>query len=117
MDKVIHFEIPTDNLDRAKTFYQSLFGWPLMDIPMMSYTIVRTTPVDEHNRPKEPGGINGGIRKRHRPLGNPLKIKCPITSPSLKVETDFTTDVRPCAAAHRNRVCLSPEDNQPSLLN
>ena len=27
MDKVVHFEIPVDNLDRAKSFYGSVFGW------------------------------------------------------------------------------------------
>ncbi len=29
MRKVVHFEIPADDLDRAKDFYGSVFGWRL----------------------------------------------------------------------------------------
>ncbi|HEY9205621.1 MAG TPA: VOC family protein, partial [Candidatus Methanoperedens sp.] len=27
MNKVSHFHIPVDNMDRAKKFYSSIFGW------------------------------------------------------------------------------------------
>jgi predicted enzyme related to lactoylglutathione lyase len=74
MDKVVHFEIPADNLDRAKTFYKSLFGWQITDIPEMNYTIVHTVPVDEHQMPKEPGGINGGMMKRSKPGEQPVIV-------------------------------------------
>ena len=49
MPKVVHFEIPADDLDRARTFYSSVFGWQLqtMDMPGGQYTSVVTTPVDE----------------------------------------------------------------------
>ncbi len=29
MDRVVHFEIPADDLERAKKFYGSIFGWEL----------------------------------------------------------------------------------------
>jgi len=29
MDKVVHFEIPADNLQRAQNFYGELFGWQI----------------------------------------------------------------------------------------
>lgn len=66
MDKVVHFEIPVDDLDRAKSFYGSVFGWGLQTYPdMQDYTIAMTTDVDEQTRgPREPGAINGGIMKR-----------------------------------------------------
>jgi predicted enzyme related to lactoylglutathione lyase len=64
MDAVMHFEIPVDDLDRAKRFYGSIFGWDLKDTPGMDYTSVETTPVDEQQRPKDPGAINGGMFKR-----------------------------------------------------
>ncbi len=64
MDKVVHFEIPADNLERAKKFYTSLFGWKMNDIPEMKYTIVHTVDVDKNNMPKESGAINGGMFKR-----------------------------------------------------
>lgn len=67
MDKVTHFEIPVDDLARAKAFYGSIFGWGLDDMDMgggMSYTIVRTVEVDDEQLPKERGAINGGIMQR-----------------------------------------------------
>jgi uncharacterized protein len=65
--KVVHFEIPTDDLDRAKDFYGSVFGWRLDSFPMAGgeYTGVTTTSVDEQTQmPTEPGAINGGMVKR-----------------------------------------------------
>jgi uncharacterized protein len=34
MRKVVHFEIPADDLDRAKAFYDSVFGWQLTTMPV-----------------------------------------------------------------------------------
>jgi len=31
MGKVVHFEIPADDLERAKDFYGSVFGWKFED--------------------------------------------------------------------------------------
>jgi predicted enzyme related to lactoylglutathione lyase len=67
MGKVVHFEIPADDIDRAKNFYGSIFGWDLQTVPMAGgeYTTVITTPVDEQTRmPTEPGAINGGMMQR-----------------------------------------------------
>ena len=65
MRKVVHFEIPADDLERAKEFYGSVFGWELADMPEMDYTVVKTTPVDEQTQlPSEPGAINGGMYRR-----------------------------------------------------
>ena len=61
MDSVIHFEIPTKDMERAKKFYKTLFDWQLQDMPEMNYCIVRTAEVDEKQMPKEPGTINGGL--------------------------------------------------------
>ena len=62
MDKVVHFEIPVDDVERARKFYGSIFGWGLKDWPMpdgSNYIAIWTTPVDEKTRiPKEPGAIN-----------------------------------------------------------
>ena len=59
MDKIVHFEIPADDVARAKDFYGSIFEWGLDDMEGMDYTIVRTVDVDEQQLPKEPGAING----------------------------------------------------------
>jgi predicted enzyme related to lactoylglutathione lyase len=68
VSKVVHFEIPADDLDRAKAFYGDVFGWDLQTMPMPgmgTYTTVVTTPVDpETQQPTEPGAINGGMTER-----------------------------------------------------
>jgi predicted enzyme related to lactoylglutathione lyase len=68
MNKVVHFEIPADDLARAKKFYSQLFGWHVQDWTMSDgsvYVGVRTVEIDEATHtPKEPGAINGGIIKR-----------------------------------------------------
>lgn len=73
MDKVVHFEIPTDDLPRAKEFYGSIFGWQLQTMDEMDYTIAMTTAVDEQTQmPTEPGGINGGMMKRSADTASPV---------------------------------------------
>jgi hypothetical protein len=34
MNKVVHFEIPADDVARAKEFYGSIFDWELQDMDM-----------------------------------------------------------------------------------
>ncbi|HEU4356204.1 MAG TPA: VOC family protein [Actinomycetota bacterium] len=51
MDKIVHFEIPVDDLARVKAFYGSILGWALDDVPGMDYTMVRTVAVDERQIP------------------------------------------------------------------
>lgn len=45
--RVVHFEIPADDVARATEFYRSIFGWDLQAVPNMDYTMIRTVPVDE----------------------------------------------------------------------
>ncbi len=68
MDSVVHFEIPADQVERAKTFYSKAFGWMLNTMPEMDYTIVTTTASDKNGIPTAPGAINGGMGKRRNPL-------------------------------------------------
>ena|SRR3972149_7370757 len=72
MDKVVHFEIPVDDLERAQKFYKSVFGWKMESLPGMEYIMIGTTPVDDKGTPKEIGAINGGMIKRQRPVTSPL---------------------------------------------
>ena len=68
MPKVVHFEIPAEDLDRAKKFYGAVFDWSLetMPVPGGEYTSVVTTPVDQQTQmPTEPGAINGGMMERN----------------------------------------------------
>ncbi len=76
MAKVVHFEIPADDLDRAKSFYGDVFDWQLdtMDMPGGGqYTGVMTTDVDPATMtPTEPGAINGGMVLREAPVTIPV---------------------------------------------
>jgi predicted enzyme related to lactoylglutathione lyase len=62
--RVVHFEIPFDDGDRARAFYQDAFGWNITPIPDMGYTLVSTGPTGEQGPPLEPGFINGGMLER-----------------------------------------------------
>jgi predicted enzyme related to lactoylglutathione lyase len=67
MDKVVHFEITYDDVERAKDFYRSVFEWDLTDVPMggdMAYTTATTVPIDDKMMPTEPGAINGGFTSK-----------------------------------------------------
>lgn len=63
MNKVSHFEIPTDDLKKAQQFYGDIFGWrfkPWSD----EYVSVQTINSDVDGKPLEMGGINGGLQKK-----------------------------------------------------
>ena len=65
MPKVVHFEIPADDVTRAREFYGGVFGWQLQEMQEMDYTLVETVPVDQKTQlPLEPGAINGGLMRR-----------------------------------------------------
>ena len=71
-NKVVHFEIPSDNPTRAKTFYEKSFGWKIDAYPgMPDYFGVSTTPVNDKRETTEPG-INGGMAKRGGALTHPV---------------------------------------------
>ena len=72
MDKVVHFEVPFDDAERATSFYREAFGWQLDSMPGFGYTMVTTTPTDERGRPSETGGINGGMLRRQGPITTPV---------------------------------------------
>ncbi len=72
MRSVVHFEIPADDVARAKEFYSSIFGWQMQDMPEMDYTIVQTTAVDENQMPTAPGAINGGLMRRSHETPTPV---------------------------------------------
>jgi hypothetical protein len=98
MDKVVHFEIPADDEDRARAFYASVFDWELQPMLELSYTIVRTAPVDEQTQlPTEPGAINGGMMKRTADTPAPvLTVGVDSIDEALKkIEAEGGNTVRP----------------------
>jgi predicted enzyme related to lactoylglutathione lyase len=71
-DKVVHFEIPADDVERAQAFYRDAFGWTINAMPEMGYTIVMTTESDEAGTPVERGAINGGMLQRQGQISSPV---------------------------------------------
>jgi uncharacterized protein len=72
MDKVVHFEVPFEDGERATTFYREAFGWQLNSMPQFRYVMVTTSATDEQGRPTEPGAINGGMLERQGPITAPV---------------------------------------------
>lgn len=72
MDKVVHFEIPTEDMKRAEKFYKENFGWGVNLVPQFNYAILHTGPTDENGMTKEPAFINGGMMKRNEQIKSPV---------------------------------------------
>jgi predicted enzyme related to lactoylglutathione lyase len=70
--QVVHFEIPADDIDRARGFYREAFGWRVDPVPDMDYTMVGTTPSGPDGMPSDPGAINGGMMARQGPVTSPV---------------------------------------------
>ena len=74
MPTIVHFEIPSDDIERTKKFYNDLFGWKIEKWPgtddsqmtsaagqPMEYWMVTTTD-DKGNK-----ALGGGMMKRQMP--------------------------------------------------
>ena len=72
--RVVHFEIPFDEGDRARGFYRSVFGWTLQSMPDMGYTMVTTGPVSDEGMPTEVGYIGGGMMARQDQITTPVIV-------------------------------------------
>ena len=51
-----HVELSTDDVKKAKKFYQAVFAWKLNDLPAMNYTMIDVA-----------GGVGGGLQKKQMP--------------------------------------------------
>jgi predicted enzyme related to lactoylglutathione lyase len=71
--RIVHFEIPFDDGDRARSFYSGLFGWDVQSYPGMDYTMVSTGPTGDQG-PTEPGFINGGMGPRAEGFSTPTVV-------------------------------------------
>jgi predicted enzyme related to lactoylglutathione lyase len=62
--RVVHFEVPFDDVERATGFYRDVFGWQIQSVPDLDYHMVMSGPVGDEGMPTEPGFINGGMFAR-----------------------------------------------------
>ena len=70
--KVVHFELPYDDADRARAFYRDVFGWQIQPMPEWQYDFVQTGPTDESGMPSDRGYIGGGMCARQGPVERPV---------------------------------------------
>jgi predicted enzyme related to lactoylglutathione lyase len=95
MPTIVHFEIPSDNLERTKKFYTDLFGWKMEKMPgtgQREYWMFSTTTNDRGNSSNSGGGeqrtVGGGMMERQMPQ-EPIMIYIgvdSVTEYSNKVE-------------------------------
>jgi hypothetical protein len=70
--RVVHFEVPFDDAERAQEFYRGVFAWQIQGMPEMPYHLVSTGPAGEDGMPSEPGFIGGGMLQRQAPVDVPV---------------------------------------------
>ena len=61
MPSIAHFDLPADEPERAKGFYEKLFGWKFISLPGMDYYLIETEYPDGRK------GVGGGMGKRTEP--------------------------------------------------
>lgn len=72
--RVVHFEVPFDDADRARSFYRDVFDWQIQAVPEMGYNLVATGPAGDDGMPAEPGFIGGGMLPRQAPVTTPVIV-------------------------------------------
>jgi len=70
---IVHFELPADNPEKLKEFYEGVFGWKFKksEIPGFNYWSIET------KKDETGGGINGGmsIRKGNEGITNYVMVE------------------------------------------
>jgi predicted enzyme related to lactoylglutathione lyase len=62
MPTIVHFDIATDNPERATKFYEGLFDWKMQSPPgMTDYYLIEKKDLNGQN------GVGGGLGKRGEP--------------------------------------------------
>ena len=84
---IIHFEIPANNVEKIKKFYEELFGWTITLAPgPIEYWVIQTVPTDENGMLQRPG-VNGGMYKKQDPQNKPINYF------SVESINDFLTKI------------------------
>jgi hypothetical protein len=98
--RVVHFEIPYDDGERARVFYNEVFGWEMTELPEMSYTLVTSGPSVAEG-PDEPGFINGGMMPRREPFTSPNLV---LDVESIEVALQAVNDAGGTIVSEREQV-------------
>lgn len=77
MGNIAYFEIPADDIERAKKFYMEVFGWDIRGMPLEGvppgYQVVMTgKPVNVKSQDYEMSQLNGGGMTKRLFPGQPI---------------------------------------------
>jgi predicted enzyme related to lactoylglutathione lyase len=115
MPTIVHFEIPADDLERAKKFYGDLFGWKIEKVAgPMEYWMISTT--DEAGNK----AVGGGMMARQHPqqtITNYIDVPS-VDEHAAKVEQaggKVVVPKTPVPGFGYFAVCLDPENNAFAL--
>lgn len=121
MPTIVHFQIPTDDIERSKKFYNELFGWKFDKFPSssgsdnmpeeMEYWMISTTDYKGNQ------GLVGGMMKRQssqqQGIANYFDVKS-VQEYSAKVEQlggKVTTQKTAVPGMGYFAVCTDTENN------
>ena len=121
MPTIVHFEIPSDDLERAKAFYKELFGWNIEkwsgnetgdSSEGMEYLLITTTDSNGNK------ALSGGMMKRQNPQQQGMANYIDVTSVneySAKIEKlggKVVMQKTPVPGMGYFAVCLDTEGNR-----
>jgi len=108
MSTICHFEIPADDVQRAKKFYETVFEWEFKHYPEMDYWGIMTG--------EEGKSVGGGMMKRQQPqqpIMNYLDVDCVDTFSKKITEAGgkVVMGKSPVPGMGWFAVCLDSENN------
>jgi uncharacterized protein len=121
MPTIVHFQIPADDTERSKRFYNELFGWKFDKFPSpsgseempeaMEYWMISTTDYKGNK------GVGGGMMRRQSPqqqgIANYFDVKS-VQEYSAKVEHlggKVITQKMPVPGMGYFAICTDTENN------
>jgi predicted enzyme related to lactoylglutathione lyase len=119
---IVHFEIPAEDIEELKVFYEGLFSWKFIytPIPGMDYWVIQTVPTDEEGMLQEPG-LNGGMYQKGNEMQKPLNY---VSVEDIDVYTQKLVDLGGSLVADKMMipgigwisVGLDPEGNHVAMM-
>jgi predicted enzyme related to lactoylglutathione lyase len=117
MPTIVHFEIPSDNVERSKKFYSNLFGWNIEKVPAdkipEGIEYWRITTKDHEGKTAVNGGMMKRMKAEQQGILNYIDIKS-VEESSVKAQQLGGKIIMPKMAIPGMgylAVCLDTENN------
>ena len=69
---IMHFEIPANDVEKLKNFYEAVFGWKIIQSEgPIDYWLIQTVPVNSEGKLLR-SGVNGGMYKKQQSDNKPI---------------------------------------------